>query len=144
MAGHAPQTYANHTRLDPLFHGFILPVAGISVVVAIWNAVKNFGWGSAWWVVISIAAVVAVLKIRLYALRVQDRLIRLEERLRLGQLLKEPARSRIDELTEAQLIGLRFACDAELPALTEKALGGMTNREIKKAVGSWRPDYFRV
>jgi hypothetical protein len=87
---------------------------------------------------------VAVFKIRLYALKVQDRLIRLEERLRLAQLLKEPLRSRVDELTEAQLVGLRFAAAPELPALVEKALAGMTRSDIKKAVTNWRPDYFRV
>jgi uncharacterized protein DUF6526 len=144
MAGQTPQTYANHTRLDPLFHGFLGPIAAINVFVAIWNLYRNPGLGTAWWLVLAIAAVVAVLKIRLYALKVQDRVIRLEERLRMAQLLKEPLRSRIDELTEAQLIGIRFASDGELPALVEKALGGMTRGEIKKTVANWRPDYFRV
>src|SRR5579863_6000378 len=144
MAGQTPQTYANHTRLDPPYHFFLVPVTGINVFVAIWHLIRHPGLGSGWLLVLAIAAVVAVLKLRLYALKAQDRVIRLEERLRLAQLLKEPLRSRIEELTEGQLIGLQFAADGEGPALVEKALGGMTSGEIKKAIGNWRADYFRV
>ena len=78
-------------------------------------------------------------------LRVQDRVIRLEERLRLSALMPEASRSRVEELTIGQLIGLRFASDAEAPALVEQALStGMKGREIKKSIRVWRPDYFRV
>jgi hypothetical protein len=73
----------------------------------------------AWLFVVSVAAAVAVLKIRTYSLRNQDRIIRLEERLRLTSLVMEPLQSRVPELSETQLIGLRFACDAEVPALGE-------------------------
>lgn len=144
MAGQASQNFTNHTRLDPPYHMFVVPIFGINVLVAIWNLVRAPGWGAGWFVVLSIAGAVAVLKVRLYALKAQDRVIRLEERLRLSQLLQEPLRSRACELTEAQLIGLRFASDAEVPALVGKALNGMTQKEIKKAVGDWRPDYFRI
>jgi hypothetical protein len=144
MAERVHQTLANHTRLDPAYHLFVLPVAAINLGVTIWNLIKNPGMGAAWYVVLAIAAAIALLKVRLYALKVQDRVIRLEERLRLAQLLSEPLRSRIADLTEAQFIALRFASDAEVAPLVEKALSGMTRGEIKKAISNWRPDYFRV
>ncbi len=94
---------------------------------------------------IALAALVAVFKIRLYALRVQDRVIRLEERIRLTSVLSEPLRSRIGELTGAQLVALRFASDTELPSLVERALQEKLSRaDIKKAVVNWRPDYSRI
>ena len=145
MAVPPVQNFANHTRLDPLYHIFLLPVAGINILAAIWNLVRNPSLGSAWFVVLALAGAVVVLKFRLYALKVQDRVIRLEERLRLAQLVAEPLRGRIGDLTEAQLIALRFASDSEAPALVEKALSGtMLPRDIKQAVVNWRADYFRV
>jgi 4-amino-4-deoxy-L-arabinose transferase-like glycosyltransferase len=145
MAVPPVQNFANHTRLDPLYHMFLLPVAGINILAAIWNLFRNPSLGSAWFVVLALAGAVVVLKFRLYALKVQDRVIRLEERLRLAQLVAEPLRGRIGDLTEAQLIALRFASDSEVPALVEKALSGtMLPRDIKQAVVNWRADYFRV
>jgi len=145
MAAQNRQNYANHTRLDPPFHMFVLPVAALNILAAIWNVVRNPSLGAAWFVILALAGAVAVLKIRMYPLKVQDRIIRLEERLRLSQLLAEPLRERIGDLTEAQLIALRFASDAEVPGLVEKALEGtMVPRELKQAVVNWRPDDFRV
>lgn len=145
MAEKTPQTYANHTKLDPPFHFFMVPVWGITLLLAIWNLIRNPSAVSAWLLVVAAATVVAVFKIRLYALRVQDRVIRLEERQRLSQLLSEPFRSRIGELTADQLIALRFAPDAEIPAMVEKTLAGNWSRaDIKKAIVTWRPDYFRI
>ena len=145
MAANTPQNYANHVRYDPLYHAFLLPLSGINILVALWNLIRNPGLAAAWFTVLAIAGAIAVLKLRLYALKVQDRVIRLEERLRLSQLLPESLHGRIGDLTEAQLIALRFASDAEVPALAEKALAGtMAPREIKQAIRNWRPDYFRV
>jgi hypothetical protein len=115
------------------------------VIVAIVQLFRHPNLLSAWLVVFMVAAMTAVFKIRIYALKVQDRIIRLEERLRLAILVDKPLRAHIVELSESQLIGLRFASDAELPALTARTLSEKLSRaEIKKAVTQWRPDYWRV
>ncbi len=145
MADRAPQNFSNHTRLDPPFHFFILPVFAISLILTIVHLVRRPSVHSAWLVVFILAAIAAIFKIRLYALRVQDRVIRLEERLRFATLLDPALRPRIAEFTEAQLIALRFASDAELPALAARALNEkLSNSEIKKSIQHWRPDYWRV
>src|ERR1019366_6683193 len=90
MADQSPQKFSNHTRLDPPFHFFILPVFAISLIATIVHLVRRPSVHSAWLVVFMVAAIAAIFKIRLYALRVQDRVIRLEERLRLATLL-DPA-----------------------------------------------------
>jgi hypothetical protein len=145
MAEKVPQNFSNHARFDPAFHFFILPVFAISLIITIVHLVTHPGLHSAWLVVFMLAATTAVTKTRLYALKVQDRVIRLEERQRLALLLNEPLRARIGEFTESQLIGLRFASDAELPALAAKTLAEkLSKTDIKKAVGQWRPDYWRV
>ncbi len=145
MAEKKPQTYANHTRWDPPFHFFVLPVflllALAGVVHFIWHPGLHIGI----MFVAAVALATAVLKIRLYALRVQDRVIRLEEQLRLASLLPEPLRARILELTPGQLVGLRFASDAELPSLAQRVLSEkLSQADIKKSIQNWRPDYFRV
>ena len=139
------QSFKNHARLDPAFHFFLAPVALILVIGAVVNVINNSSWSSGWHLLAALWGFVATFKIRLYALKVQDRVIRLEERLRLQRVLSEPLRGRIGELTEDQLVGLRFASDGELPGLTEKSLAGKWNRkQVKQAVQSWRPDYWRV
>ena len=145
MAAETPQSYANHARLDPAFHFFVLPVAAITIGVAVYNMIRHLNYLSVWTVVFAIAFAVLALKTRLYALKAQDRVIRLEERLRCAMLLEEPLRVRISELTEPQLIALRFAPDAELPALVAQTLSAkLPPAEIKKAIRNWRPDYFRI
>jgi hypothetical protein len=145
MAEKRPQAFANHARFDPLFHFFALPVFGLSVLGAIVLFLLHPSLYSGWLFAVSVAAVTAVLKLRTYALRNQDRIIRLEERLRLSTLLIEPLRSRIPELTETQLIGLRFACDTEVSGLVERTLDEKLSRaDIKKSVKTWRPDYWRI
>jgi hypothetical protein len=145
MADRAPQNFSNHTRRDPLFHFFILPVFAITLIATVVHLVRRPGLHSAWLVVVMIAAIVAIFKLRLYPLKVQDRVIRLEERLRLAILLDPALRPRIAEFTESQLVALRFASDAELPALAARALNQkLAAPDIKKAIQQWRPDYWRV
>jgi hypothetical protein len=145
MANTTPQSYANHARLDPGFHFVIAPLAIGAIVLSIISLVRYPGLHSILWVLLAIALLLTATKTRNYALMVQDRVIRLEERLRLSMLLPEAARPRITELTKSQLIALRFASDAELPALAMRALNeGLTNKQIKASIQSWRADYFRV
>jgi len=145
MAEKKPQTFANHTRRDPLFHFVALPIFAGAVIVGIVHFISRPSLHTGAFFVLSVAAAIAVLKIRLYSLKVQDRVIRLEERLRLSSLLSEPLRSRIPELTESQLVALRFASDAEVPKLAERAIAEkLSSADIKKAIQNWRPDYWRV
>jgi len=140
-----PQDYSHHARFDPLFHFFLAPVAVATLILMIFRAVKGPSLDSIFHVIIAVWAIAAAFKIRLYALKVQDRVIRLEERLRLQELLPANLRPRIGDLTEDQLIGLRFASDGELPALAQEALEQKLDRkQIKQAVKNWRPDLWRV
>ena len=145
MSEKKPQSYANHTRWDPLFHFFVLPVFGLLAIAGLVHFIWRPGLHSGLMFVVAVALASAVVKIRLYALKVQDRVIRLEERLRLSTLCSESLRSRIPDLTEGQLAALRFASDAEMPKLAERALSEKLSRaDIKKAIQTWRPDYWRV
>ena len=145
MAEKIPQTYASHRRFDPLYHFFAFAVFAVTLLVSLWALIRTPSWTAAGCLVWNAALLVIYFRVRSYALRVQDRVIRLEERLRLSTLLSEPLRSRIGELDERQLIGLRFASDAEAPALVQEALDEkLSGEEIKKRVKSWRPDTFRI
>jgi hypothetical protein len=152
MSEKKPQTFANHVRLDPPFHFFLLPFFALALLAAIvhffWHITQRGVWHQIHaflLVVLALAMALLLLKTRLYALKVQDRVIRLEERLRLATVLSEPLKSRLPELTEDQLIGLRFASDRELPGLVERTLKeNLTRADIKKAIKDWRPDYWRV
>src|SRR5690348_7947378 len=145
-----PQNLANHVRYDPPFHFLMVPVALITVLIVGYYLVHSFlahsfHWLLAWFFLVTVAVTVATFKIRLYALRVQDRVIRLEERHRLMSLLQEPLRSRISELTDEQFVGLRFASDEELPALVQRTLDEKLGlADIKKAVTNWRADHSRI
>jgi len=146
MAEKLPQTLANHVRLHPPFHFFLLPCAAAVLIMSVINVVKHYDVLEAWiLLVLGLMAPVAIVLIRTNPLKAQDRVIRLEERMRLASILNEPLKSRIGELTESQLIALRFASDGELPGLVEKALSAkMPAADIKKAIVTWRADIFRV
>jgi hypothetical protein len=149
MAENSIQVYANHRRFDPWYHFFALPVVAIAFLLALWTFTRSLSGGvsvwTLWYVIVSAATVVLALKVRTYALKAQDRIIRLEERLRLATLLDGPLKARIGELDERQLIGLRFVPDAEVPVLVKAALDEkLSGEEIKKRIQGWRPDTFRV
>jgi|ERR1700683_5387204 uncharacterized protein DUF6526 len=139
------QSLKNHARFDPLFHFFLAPVAVASLIWTIVQVVRIPGWYSVGHVVIALWALIAAFKIRTYALKVQDRVIRLEERVRLKELAAASFQGRIGELSVDQLIGLRFASDGEVADLAQRALAGNWNRkQIKEAIKNWRPDHWRV
>jgi Family of unknown function (DUF6526) len=152
MAEKTPQTLANHTRFDPWFHFFLLPIFGLGVLFSLIHFLAHLGhadfrdnFHAVLLILLASALVILVLKVRFYSLKVQDRIIRLEERLRLAEILPDPLRRRIPELTEDQLCGLRFASDAELSKLVERTLNEkLSRKQIKQAVESWRPDDWRV
>ena len=145
MSSNAPQNLANHVRYDPLFHFFLLPVFLISLIVSVAMLAKHRDLHALWFTIAVLALVIAVFKIRLYALKVQDRVIRLEERLRLAALLPEAERAQIPKISEQQLVALRFASDEELPALAKRAWSeNLQPADIKKSIRNWRPDYWRV
>jgi hypothetical protein len=145
MAEKVQQTRSNHIRRDPAFHFFLIPALFLLLVWSVIHLVRHPGTSSIAFLVITILMLVTALKSRLYALKVQDRVIRLEERLRLSGLLPETLRSRVGELTESQLIALRFASDAELAGLVQRTLSeNLTAKQIKEAIREWRPDYWRI
>jgi hypothetical protein len=139
------QSFKNHAMFDPLFHFFLAPVGLILLILSVYDLVRNPSWMTGIHVLVILWLFILVFKTRVYSIKVQDRLIRLEERLRLAAVLPPMLQPRISELSIDQLIGLRFASDAELPGLVEKALGGNWNRkQIKEAIQNWKPDTWRV
>lgn len=141
------QNFSNHTRLVPAYHFFALPMFGINFLWSLYR-LKNleFTFQGIFGVLLAAALLVVVVKARLFALAVQDRVIRLEERLRCERLLPADLRGRIGDLTAGQFVALRFASDEELPALARKVLDEkLTGRKaIKQLVKNWRPDYLRA
>ena len=144
----APQSLKNHTRFYPLFHFFVLPMLLLNLIFSIYATVHawpRYQHTHLWWIAMSVVFFVMAGIARGGAIKVQDRVIRLEERLRLATLLPAEDRSHIDELSVEQLIALRFASDAELPALVRKTLTqNLEPKAIKQSIVNWRPDYHRV
>jgi len=150
-----PQNLSNHAKIVPAFHFFVLPVLTLNLV---WSSIYGIKlllnsalgvWpriGGLVMILIALALIALAFLARLFALGVQDRVIRLEERLRYQQLLPVDLQSRITDFTVNQLVSLHFASDAELPALARKVLDGkIDNRKaIKQMIQSWRADYQRV
>jgi hypothetical protein len=139
------QTFANHRRFDPSYHFFFLPV----ILLAALTSAGVLAWRPSLHHALLLLAIITVaylaLMIRLYALRVQDRLIRLEESLRMQRLFSADLQARIPELSPNQMVGLRFASDGELAERVREALNqDLSGEAIKKRIQTWRPDTFRV
>jgi hypothetical protein len=140
------QTYSTHRRFHAWFHFIGVPILAINVLVKLVQAVRFPSLASAWEVVVAIALVIAIVLARSYALTVQNRVIRIEERARMQRCLPEDLRARIDELKTSQLIALRFCSDDELPEVTREILSGELRErdEIKRRIRDWRADWLRV
>jgi hypothetical protein len=145
MSESQSQSFKSHARFDPPYHFVLLFVLLANLIISIVYVVKHPCFYSGWFVVLAMAAILAVLKMRTYPLKVQDRVIRLEERLRLQALAPAEWHSQIYRLSEDQLIGLRFASDDEVVALARQALEhNLTRKQIKERIKDWRGDYWRV
>jgi len=140
------QSYKTHTRWLPPYHFFIMPVLLINLINALRHVVQNPTRHFAWEVVVAAALLMLGLFSRLMTLTVQDRVIRLEERLRLRQTLPPDLQAQIERLSHRQLVALRFASDAELADLVRDIAAGTlaTSKDIKMRVKSWRADWLRA
>ena len=145
-----PQTFQNHTRRDPVSLFFVLPMLLLDLAFAIYVTIHRWDTGRyhythLWWIAMAIVFLVMAVMPREYAVRNQNRIIRLEEQLRLADLVEEDDLGLIDKITMKQYIALRFASDAELPALAARAVAeNLDPKQIKQAITTWRPDNDRV
>jgi hypothetical protein len=141
------QSYANHRRYYPLFHFVVVPLLGVNALVMLIYAILHPGAAMSWWqLVVAVALFLFTWTARVMILTVQNRLIRLEETLRLQRLLPDDLRSRAGELHTSQLIAMRFCSDEELPEMCRAVLSGEVREsdEIKRRVKNWRPDWRRA
>lgn len=139
------QSLTNHSRYVPTYHFLLSGILTINLVYAIIHFWKHPLYESAIGVALAVAFLFMWWHMRVFAVTVQDRVIRLEETLRLQKLLPADLVSRIGELSHRQLVGLRFASDAEIPALARRTLDEKLGaRAIKQAVKDWRPDTLRA
>ncbi len=142
------QNYKNHTRFDPPFHFVLVPILLINVIFTLVVMIHHWGHQTvlhAWLFIIAIVLLMMLGTSRRYANGVQDRVIRLEERLRYAQLLTPEQMATSQALTVRQIVALRFASDAELPALMQRAVAEqLPPKAIKQAITVWRPDNLRV
>lgn len=141
------QSYSNHAKFFPPFHFFAVPILLANFIWSFFR-LKPAGYSaySIFYVFVAAALVVGLTIARVMALKVQDRVIRLEERLRYQRLLPADLQARADEFTVNQFVSLRFASDAELPALARKVLDEKINdrKVIKQLIKVWKPDDLRA
>lgn len=139
------QDYASHRRLNPLYHFVAFPIFAANLVVTGIHLFRQPSGTTVWFFVVAFGMLAMLGNGRLQSLMVQDRIIRLEERLRLQALAPEFA-GQVDKLNKRQVAALRFASDTELPDLARRVFAGefASGGEIKRAVIQWRPDHMRV
>lgn len=140
------QNYGNHVRWFPLVHFVIMPLLLLNLICHVARLFMAPDLERGFWTLLSVVLILMALAARLQALRAQDRVIRLEERLRYRDLLSPELAAAASNLRSGQVIALRFASDEELPSLVERVLNGELNtgKEIKLAIRNWRPDHHRV
>lgn len=145
MADQETQTYSTHRRYVPLYHFVLATILLVNIIVACVQIFRSPGLWSIWALVMALALAVFFYYVRAFPLAAQNRLIRLEERLRLERLLPPGRHAEIDRLSTGQLVGLRFASDEELPGLVQATLSeDLSGEQIKKRIKTWRPDTCRV
>jgi hypothetical protein len=146
MAQAPPQSFENHARIIPAYHMAVFGILALNLVWCVYRLVRFPGAESVMALLLAVAFVLLAFYARIFALTVQDRVIRLEMQLRLKRLLPPDLQSRIPEFTHRQLVAMRFASDEELPDLCRAVLkDNMTDtKAIKKMIKSWRPDYLRA
>jgi hypothetical protein len=146
MAETPPQTYRNHAKLVPSFHYVVLPIFLANLLLALYRMFTVFSLTAAWGVALAIGLLMVAIFARVFALGAQDRVIRLEERLRMQGLLPNELKPHIDEFTMDQLAALRFASDEELPNLTKKVVDDSIadRKTIKQMIVTWRADNQRL
>ena len=146
MAQEKIQNFENHARFVPGFHAFVFPVLAINLIWSLVQLRNGIGFASLLSVLLAAALVVLIFYARIFALTVQDRVIRLEMRLRLARLLPADLQGRIAEFTVDQLVSLRFAGDEELPALARQVLDERLSdrKAIKRRIKNWQGDFLRA
>jgi hypothetical protein len=140
------QSFKSHTRWLPGYHFFVIPVLLVNFLNEIRHVIQDPSRHNLWMLVMAAALLTLGFLSRVQTLTVQDRVIRLEERLRMRQLLPPDLHQHIDTMTHRQLVALRFASDAEVADIVREVAGGKlgTSKEIKMRVKSWRPDWLRA
>ena len=146
MADRTPQSFDNHTRIVPPFHMVTLGIFLINLLWTLYHLVKYPAAGTAMAFLLALAFLLVAFYARTFALTVQDRVIRLEMRLRMKEILPADLQSRIGEFTPRQLVALRFASDAELPGLCRTVLADKISdgKSIKKMIKTWNADHLRA
>lgn len=146
MGQKVPQTYANHARIVPPYHIIAFPILVVNLAWAIYQLWRDPSVATTVSTLVAIALVILFFYTRIFALTVQDRVIRLEMRLRLERLLPREQQAHIDKLSIDQFVALRFASDEELPGLFRRVLEENigARKQIKQLIKTWTGDYLRV